>query len=78
MKTKRKFDLQKLKGKIREENNTQEKIAQKMGISIPTMVNKLNNRSEFTQSEIVDICEILDIPNENVKEYFFKEKVKKT
>lgn len=72
------FDFSKLKGRIKEKLNTQENFAKEMNISIPSLIKKINNKSQFTQTEINKARIILDISNSELSEYFFKEKVKKT
>lgn len=69
------FDFQKLKGRITEKFNHQEAFAKKVGIAIPSLSNKLNNKSQFSQSEIARAYKLLDIPVDEIDEYFFKEKV---
>ena len=72
------FNYSKLRGKIREKFGTQEKFAKELGISSVSLSAKLNNRVEFTQLEIDKICELLEIPKEQIPEYFFTIKVKET
>lgn len=69
------FDYSKLRGKIREKGYTQEEIAKKIGIDKSTLSLRLNNQSLFIQDEIFEMVKILDISAEEIKPYFFKEKV---
>ena len=69
------FDYSKLKGRIKEKNLTQEELANKIGINKSTISLRLNNQSSFIQDEIDKIIKILDIPAEEIKKYFFTEKV---
>ena len=68
------FDFSKLKGRIKEKVNTQEKFAKELNISVPSLIKKLNNKSQFTQTEINKARTILDIPNTDLNIYFFSEK----
>lgn len=69
------YDYSKLKGKIREVFVTQEKYAEKLGISTTSINNKLNCKTYFTQSEISKSIELLKIKNDEIQLYFFTEKV---
>jgi len=66
----------KLKGKIKEVLGTQSKLAEELQLDETTISNKLNSNTYFTQKEILRICSILEISLDDVKEYFFKEKVR--
>lgn len=68
------FDFSKLKGRIKEKLNTQENFAKELNISVPSLIKKLNNKSQFTQTEINRARTILDIRNEELDIYFFSEK----
>ena len=65
------FNFSKLLGRIREYGYTQESIAKAIGINKGTLSAKLNNKGEFGTKEIDAICEILDIPNNEIGIYFF-------
>ena len=66
-----KYNYSKLLGRMREYGFTQERLAEAIGINKTTLSAKLNNRFAFTQEEIDSICKVLDIPNEDIGEYFF-------
>lgn len=72
------FDSSKLKGLIREKGLTQEIVAKKIGIAYSTFNLKLNRTLYFTQEEIFNISNVLEIPKTEIYEYFFTTKVKKT
>lgn len=72
---KRFFDGSKLKGRIRELNLTQDDVAQFLGINKSTFNLKVNGQVPFTQDEIASLIELLKIPDEEIKAYFFEEKV---
>ncbi len=67
------FDYSKLRGIIREKFKTQEKFAAELGISSASLSEKLNEKSDFSHSEIVLFCKKLGIQAENIKDYFFCE-----
>ena len=69
------FNYNKLRGRIKEKGYTQEDIAKKIGIAESTFSLRLNNQSLFIQDEINEIIKILEIPAEEIKPYFFEEKV---
>lgn len=69
------FDYSKLRGKIRENGLTQEELAKELSVAPATLSLKLNNASEFSQSEIRDMCEILNITGAELSDYFFSRKV---
>ena len=66
----------KLKGRIKEILGTQSKLADELDLDETTISNKLNSNTYFTQKEILKICSILNIPHEEISEYFFKQKVR--
>jgi len=72
------FDYAKLRGRIREVCETQERFSDLMGMSKPTISAKLNNKSEFTQPEIIRAVEVLSINLDEISSYFFTPSVQKT
>lgn len=73
------FDFSLLRGRIREffqsEKNFVEALQKtKTKISIGAFNNKINGRTDFTETEIYAICNLLNIPIQEVYLYFFKEK----
>lgn len=71
------FDYSKLLGRIREKGFTQRFIASEIGISVSTLSFKLNNKANFTQIEMVKICNLLEIEVNAIGVYFFTLKVQK-
>lgn len=65
------YDYTLLKALMREKNLTQLEISEALKISESTFSLKINSKSEFKQSEIEKIVELLDIPPEKIGEYFF-------
>lgn len=72
------YDYSKLRGRITEKTGNQSSFAQRMKLSETTIYSKLNGKIEFKQSEILDACKILEIPENEIKAYFFKHTVAKT
>lgn len=69
------YNLNKLKGRIIEKFGTQGNFAKAMGMSERTVSLKLDNQVDWKQSEIVKACELLEIPKEEIADYFFTLKV---
>ncbi len=65
------YNYSRLLGKIKEHGFTQESLAEKVGISVCSLNLSLNNKRGFRQAEILKICDILNIPVQNVADYFF-------
>lgn len=66
-----KFNYSKLLGRMRECGFTQESLAVAIGKTKGTLNAKLNNQYSFTQSEMIAICKILNIPIKEIYLYFF-------
>lgn len=58
-----------LRGKIIEKGYTQASIAKAIGITYQSFSKKINNLVPFKVSEIVRLCELLDIRDKDA--YFF-------
>ena len=67
------FDYSRLRGKIKEKCKTQERFANMLNISPASLSDKLNEKSDFSHSEITRACQILDIPVGKIPDYFFCE-----
>ena len=65
------YDYSKLNGKMRENGITQAGLAKMIGISETSMNLRLKNKANFKQNEMLDICNALHIPVEQVDAYFF-------
>lgn len=66
-----KWNYAKLRGRIKEIFGTQEAFAKAIGISSVSLSQRLNNVLEFTQEEIFNSCEVLNIPLTEMMSYFF-------
>lgn len=71
------YDYSKLRGRIKELFGTQEKFADTMKISAVAFSQRLNNVTKFTQDEISDACQALNIRDADIRTYFFTRKVRK-
>lgn len=69
------MDYLNLLGRIRAKGMTQSDVAQKTGVSVTTINKKLNGHTDFTQTEIRDLCRILAIPDAEIPAYFFVSKL---
>lgn len=72
------FAYDKLKGKIKEIFGTQEAFAIALGIARTSLYSKLNNNTEFTQTEMLKSLELLQVEKSEIDTYFFTPKVQKT
>nr|DAL11007.1 MAG TPA_asm: Protein of unknown function (DUF739) [Caudoviricetes sp.] len=72
------FVYDKLKGKIKEIFGTQEAFAIALGIARTSLYSKLNNNTEFTQTEMLKSLELLHLEKSEIDSYFFTPKVQKT
>lgn len=69
------YDYSKLLGRLKEKGITQEELSKLIGRTETTVSFKFNGRAFFTQKEIDAICEALDIPDAEIKDYFFTKRV---
>lgn len=65
------YNYSKLNGLIVEKCGTQAKFSSMMGLSEHTISRKLNGKVGWKQQEIGKACEVLNIPNEKIADYFF-------
>ena len=73
-----KFDLSRLNGRIVEKFGTREKFAWACGLSPGKLYPRLRGIVPFRADEISIITEVLDIPPEEIPEYFFKPQFEKS
>ena len=67
----KKYDYSKLLGLIRERGLTQDEFAAKIGICPSSLCQKIHNRRDFGQEEIVRSCVVLGISAADMHKYFF-------
>lgn len=66
-----KRDTRKLRGRIIEIFGTQQEFAKKIGKTEQTITAKINGRSQFSQEDIIEWCNALDIEAADIGLYFF-------
>lgn len=71
------FDYTRLSNRITELFSCDVNFAIKMGFSERTLSLKLNNKSEWKQTDIIKACNLLDIKVSEIDIYFFTLKVQK-
>lgn len=69
------INTNKIKGRIVELGLTQRDIANALGVALPTVSQKINNIRAMDVKEAFIIAEVLNIPDEEFREYFFKEEI---
>ncbi len=69
------FDFSKLRGRIRAEFGSESAFAVEMKLSRSSISQKLNNVWDFSSSEIVRACDVLNISYSEIPIYFFELKV---
>ena len=74
---KKKYDYRKLRGKIKEVLGSENLLAQQLELSNASISAKLNSNIYFSIDEIDRIIDLLKIPQEEVYDYFFTQKVEK-
>lgn len=72
------FEYSKLRGRIKEKFGTESKFANEIGLNKGSLSDRLNNKTEFKQPEILESMEKLEIKNEEIVQYFFTRKVRKS
>lgn len=65
------YSYAKLRGKIVEKFGSQAKFAEALGISTVAMSNKMNCKAGFSQSDMIQWGEKLEIATKDFGEYFF-------
>lgn len=68
------LNINKLKSYLALKGMTIKDLAEAIGMSISTLSNKINGKTEFTASEIAQIQTTLDIPDEEVLDIFINVK----
>lgn len=68
-------DIILLEQAIKDSGMSKKFIAQKMGINPASLRRKLKNEQEFWQGEIVSLCAVLRLTNQQMTAIFFNENV---
>lgn len=69
------MDYSKLRGRIKEKLGTEGALARAISRSSGYLSAALNGKIGFEQTDIWAICEILDIDQQDVGDYFFTKKL---
>lgn len=69
------FDYSDLLGKIKTVCKTQKAFGAAMGMKLPAVNQRLNNKIDWSPAEIMKACDVLDIDKNEIPRYFFKPKV---
>jgi len=69
------YDYSKLLGRITEKFGTQANFSKALGLSERSLSLKLNGKTGFKQADIVKACDLLEVPSDDIPEYFFTLKV---
>ena len=69
------FNYSKLKGRIVERFGNQINFAKALSCSERTLSLKLNNKVPWKQTEICEAANLLEIPDDEIQEFFFTKKV---
>lgn len=70
-------DYSTLRGKIREKFGSESNFAEKWGKNFVTVSRKLNNKTNFNQDEIFEVCDLLEEDYSNIEVLFYTIKVRK-
>lgn len=65
------YNYARLKGRIKERYGTQEAFAAAMAMSAAALSARLNSVTSFTQGEIDKACQLLSVPDGDIRSYFF-------
>lgn len=68
------YDYSKLRGRIIEKCGTLFVFADKLGISRTILSQKMNNKTKWSQDDIVKALKILDVPLSQAGDYFLIER----
>lgn len=71
------YDFSKLRGRIKQILGSETNFAKKINLSAASLSYTFNGKRAFTSTEIQRACDedVLDIPMEEIGEYFFKKKL---
>ncbi len=70
------FDYSKLRGRIREKFKTESAFGKAMSLSQNSISKKLNGHILFVQNEIDKAIMLLEIPDDEIRTYFFTTKIR--
>ncbi len=65
------YDYSKLKGKIAEKGYTKCSLSKALQMHPNSLSDRLDNKLEFKQEDMVKICDLLGIKHKDIPVYFF-------
>ena len=65
------YDYSKLLGRMKEQKLTQVQLAETIEMSEGSLNAKLKNKRDFKQDEIIGVSKVLNIPLNEIPDYFF-------
>ena len=71
------YDYKKLRGRIKEKLGSESKLADLLGLSTSSVSAKLNSLVPFSLKEMDTLIQELNIPVNEIYQYFFAKKVEK-
>ena len=71
------FDYSKLRGRIREKFGSYKNLDPHISFSTVSLSNKLNNKTYFNNSEMIELAKALEIEDEELSVYFLSLTVRK-
>lgn len=72
------YDYSVLRGRIKEKFGSESALVSAIGMNRSTFSQKINNQSEFSQQDMIQIMSALDADTGLISLYFFTPKVTKT
>lgn len=72
------YSYSRLRGRIRRCGRTQKEVAYAAKLNPATLSQKLCGKGYFRQNEISSICEMLEIADTEISDYFFGQEVRKS
>ena len=71
------YDYSKLRGRIKEVVGTEQNFARGLGIGRVSLYKRLQNKLDFSRSEMIRACDLLGIDYSEMAAYFFAAEVQK-
>lgn len=68
------FDFRKLRGRIKEYYGSEKAFAEAMGMAQSSLSARLNNLIHWDGAETKRVCDLLEIPDDEVVAYFYTPK----
>lgn len=72
------FDYSVLKGRIKEKYDKYENLVPHLSYGMSSLSSKLNNHARFSQHDMLELADLLDIEDSEFSRYFFTVEVRKT